>query len=299
MFPIVKRRTLPLRAIFPVQVRNESAYILDRDNIKRIVHYFDSGNIAKDLLPPVLLLSGTSQTISTWQPHIAEITRTRRLIIPELRCTGNKTTLLPQFDSLYDFTDDIENFVNAIGVEKVDIVGFSLGARIGLAVAAHRPHLVRRLSVTGVPLERTAVGDLILMSWRNGLTSECCFKTTAWSFVLNGFSPQFLKRNSRYIPHYVDRVISNNDYKRLAYILSNSHSPDDKAAAINCAHMVTCPTQVIAATADRISDLEQEKRLAEVIQDSHFFEIKDAGHLSPFEEPYMWREFVINFLAHK
>jgi pimeloyl-ACP methyl ester carboxylesterase len=63
--------------------------------------------------------------------------------------------------------------------------------------------------------------------------------------------------------------------------------------------MVTCPTQVIAATADRISDLEQEKRLAEVIQDSHFFEIKDAGHLSPFEEPYMWREFVINFLAHK
>lgn len=168
---------------------------------------------------------------------------------------------------------------------------------MALSLAAHHPERVRRLSVTGVPLERPALGDLVLQSWRCGLVSEDTFRATAWAFVLNGFSEEYLKKNSRKIPHYVDKVFENNSYKKLKMLLSQSHSPEDKAAAINCAHLVVCPTQVIAATADRISDLEQERRLAERVPGRVCFEtLEGAGHLSPFEQPALWRHLVMNFL---
>jgi pimeloyl-ACP methyl ester carboxylesterase len=177
----------------------------------------------------------------------------------------------------------------------------------------------------------TEIYFILLQSWRAGLTSESAFKSTAWAFVLNGFSEEYLKRNSRYIAHYVEKVYENNNYQNLQVLLSQSHSPQDKAAAINCAHLVTCPTQIIAATADRISDLHQEKRLVHAIRggskdsnsnsnDSNnksncnedndtininsnnnnrncfFVEMAGAGHLSPFEQPNLWCTHLLSFL---
>jgi pimeloyl-ACP methyl ester carboxylesterase len=283
-----------------LQRRSQTTLIEDKDGKQRVIFYFDSdpdGVKTKALgKPPLLLLPGTCQTVSTWQPHISQLSNKRRLIIPEMRCCGETTELLPEIDSLFDFTTDLDRFLQKIKVPVVDVVGFSLGGRVALSLAAHRPDQVRRLSVTGVPLERPVLGDLVLQSWRSGLSSEEAFRGTAWAFVLNGFSEGYLKQNSRNIAHYVDKVFANNDFRKVKVLLSQSHSPRDKAAAINCAHLITCETQIIAATADRISDLQQEERLASVIPNSTLYEIAGAGHLSPFEQPSLWRRLVLNFL---
>ena len=50
--------------------------------------------------------------------------------------------------------NDIDNYLSTINVDKVDVVGFSFGGRLALALAAHLPHRVRRVSVTGVPYDR-------------------------------------------------------------------------------------------------------------------------------------------------
>lgn len=277
---------------------NTTTLIRDKDDSLRPMFYFDSHSdgIVRSNKPPLLLLPGTCQTVSTWQPHIAELSRNRRLIIPEMRCCGEKTELLPEIDSLFDFTTDIDNLLCEINVPVVDLAGFSLGGRVALSLAAHKPERVRRLSVTGVPLERPVLGNLVLDSWRAGLLSEETFRSTAWAFVLNGFSEEYLKQNSRYIAHYVDKVFANNDYRKVSALLSQAHSPHDQAAAINCAHLITCETQIIAATADRISDLEQEKRLARAISNATLWEIAGSGHLSPFEQPSRWRRLLLDFL---
>lgn len=260
--------------------------------------YYDSDplGVTNPGIPPLLLLPGTCQTVSTWQPHIKELSQNRRLLIPEFRCCGTKTELLPVINSLYDFTTDLEKFLHEIQAPVVDVAGFSFGGRVALSLAAYKPELVRRLSVTGVPLQRPPLGSLVLQSWQSGLTSDVSFLSTAWAFVLNGFSEDYLKRNSRNIAHYVERVYQNNHFQNLRVLLSQSHSPDDKAAAINCVHLINCPTQVIAATADRISDIDEEKRLADAIRNCSFHHITGSGHLSPFEQPELWRNQLLSFL---
>ena len=96
--------------------------------------------------------------------------------------------------------------------------------------------------------------------------------------------------------HFVDKIQANNNPENLRVLLSQSHSPQDRAAAANCVHMIACPTQVIAATADRISDVEEERLLASAIDNSSFVEISEAGHLSPFEQPNLWRSHVLGFM---
>ena len=101
---------------------------------------------------------------------------------------------------MIDFVTDLDQFLQELDVPTADVVGFSLGGRIALALAAHRPAKVRRLSVTGVPLHRPPLGGLVLQSWCAGLEGAGgirLFLVTAWAFVLNGFSEGYLKRNSR------------------------------------------------------------------------------------------------------
>ena len=55
-------------------------------NPNAIINYIDIGQ--DDILPPLVILGGTAQTINSYGPHILNISKSRRLIIPELRCQG-------------------------------------------------------------------------------------------------------------------------------------------------------------------------------------------------------------------
>lgn len=231
---------------------------------------------------------------------------------------GTRTKLMPEFDSMNDYATDIEAFLSNLNVSLVDVAGFSLGGRMAMALAVHKPHLVRKLSVTGVPYKRTAYSEKIIESWKEGLSSECCFRATAWSCVLNGFSPSYVSKNSPRIRHFVDRIIKNNDYRNLKTILFHSHDDEDKASVQNCALHLDCPVQVMGGAEDRIADIQEVLRLAEVIKASqeqqkikhnnggasHAKKVSDvdvhiiegSGHSCPFEKPGEWQDNLLNFL---
>lgn len=59
-----------------------------------------------------------------------------------------------------DMAEDVVEALDALGIERADVIGFSLGGMIAQSVAAHHPRLVRRLisisSTTGDPSVGTA-----------------------------------------------------------------------------------------------------------------------------------------------
>ena len=132
--------------------------IVDVDLVKRKVFYIDIGT--DSLKPPLVLLCGTAQTVKTFSPHFRQISKERRLIIIELRCQG-MTELLSEYGTIDQHVRDFhEIVVGHLGLKYIHLAGFSFGGRVSLAIAAMHPELVGRLSVTGVPLERPALGNL-------------------------------------------------------------------------------------------------------------------------------------------
>jgi alpha/beta hydrolase fold len=131
--------------------------LIDVDDVKRKVYYADIGT--DSVFPPLVILCGTAQTVNTFSPHFRQISKTRRLIIIELRCQG-QTELLSKYGTIDQHVKDFHDIVvNHLGLSHIHLAGFSFGGRVSLAIAATYPKLVGRLSVTGVPFERPALGN--------------------------------------------------------------------------------------------------------------------------------------------
>lgn len=256
------------------------------------MYYLDTDKINGGTVP-IIILAGTSQTINTFTPHIKQIAKSRRLIIPELRCQG-RTELISQHCSMHQLVADFHNFCNAIGINKMHLCGFSFGGRVALAYAAAFPDRVSRLSVTGVPHTRAPLGKVILDSWlhcaEHGNMRDC-----AWSFILNGYSEKFIETHHNKLSMYVDMIVQGNDRQKLIDLLRLSHAVDDRYTASSCAAKLQCPTQIIGATHDRIAGLLSVRALADAIPRSSFVEMQ-TGHLAPFEDPLTWRRHILDFM---
>jgi len=273
--------------------------VTDVDNVKRSVSYVDVGTDRS--LPPLVIIPGTAQTAATFAPQFRHLSKTRRLIIPEIRSQG-RTELLSEYCTIDQHVEDFYRiFVDHMEITKVHLAGFSFGGRVSLAIAAHYPQHVERLSVTAVPYERPALGETILQSWREGLV-EGHLRTSAWSFVINGYSDAFIERNRDKLESYVDMVVKANDVKKLADLLVNGHvtRKADLYSIPSCAAKISShkiPTQIVGALQDRIAGVESVRELHRRIDGSTYAEL-NTGHLAPFEDTTTWRTLLLDFMGH-
>eukprot|EP01035_Chromulina_nebulosa_P040204 gene40204-54365_t len=205
------------------------------------MHYLDTGSIINTPNPPLVILLGTAQTIETYSPHISALSKHRRVIIPELRGQG-KTQLNTTHASMEQHVADFCNFLKTLDVHKIDLVGFSFGGRVAACVAAYHPHLVNKLSLTGVPYIRPALGKIIITSWAE-LLAKNNIKDCAWSFLINGYSPAFIEKYESKLPDYVDAIVEANEPRKLFDLISQSSSSplhdDDPFSVSYCAAKIT------------------------------------------------------------
>jgi pimeloyl-ACP methyl ester carboxylesterase len=71
----------------------------------------------------------------------------RRVIVFDNRGIGGSTGRVPR--RVEAMADDAVAFMDALGLEEVDLLGFSLGGFVAQVIATVRPTLVRRLILTG------------------------------------------------------------------------------------------------------------------------------------------------------
>ena len=98
---------------------------------------------------PLLMLSGMASDSASWQPVAAQLSQHYDLIIPDNRCTG-RTRAIPVSTSCVStsreqMVKDLVALLDALSVEQVNVLGHSMGAMLGWALAAHAPNRVRHL----------------------------------------------------------------------------------------------------------------------------------------------------------
>jgi pimeloyl-ACP methyl ester carboxylesterase len=97
---------------------------------------------------PLLLLHHFTAVLDDWDPAVLDgLAAERRVIAVDLRGVGASGGATP--DSFEAMADDAAAFAEALGLDTVDLLGFSLGGMVAQAVAQQRPRLVRRLVLAG------------------------------------------------------------------------------------------------------------------------------------------------------
>ncbi|MEY9846610.1 alpha/beta fold hydrolase [Streptacidiphilus sp. MAP5-3] len=105
--------------------------------------------------PPLVLLHGLGEGAADWGGVLPALARDRRVHAVDLRGHGDSDW--PGDYSLELLRDDVLGFLDALGLERVDLVGHSLGGVVAYLVAAEQPGRVARLVLEDVPLPRPRV----------------------------------------------------------------------------------------------------------------------------------------------
>lgn len=98
---------------------------------------------------PLIVLHSAYMNIPTMGAIIPRLARTHKVYALELQGQG-RTTDIDRPITYPNLADDVAVFMDAVGLQKADVFGYSMGAGAGLQLAIRHPAKVNRLVVASV-----------------------------------------------------------------------------------------------------------------------------------------------------
>jgi 2-succinyl-6-hydroxy-2,4-cyclohexadiene-1-carboxylate synthase len=98
---------------------------------------------------PVTLLHGFTQSGRSWQELISKMPEGWQWVVPDLRGHGETRTRPGAPCTMAACTADLEKLWDELGIERTHLVGYSMGGRLALHVAAKRPQRLLSLLTIG------------------------------------------------------------------------------------------------------------------------------------------------------
>ncbi len=97
--------------------------------------------------PPVLAIHGLGGTKGSFLPSLAALSDRYRVVAVDLPGFGDSDKPIgASYDPRF-FADAMVSLLDALGLDRVDLIGNSLGGRVALEVALRAPHRVGRLAL--------------------------------------------------------------------------------------------------------------------------------------------------------
>jgi pimeloyl-ACP methyl ester carboxylesterase len=98
---------------------------------------------------PLLLISGSGLVMDAWEPIVLkDLSANHTVIIFDNRGVGNTTSGTRPF-SMVQFANDVAGFLDALKIQKADVLGFSMGSFIAQELGVLHPEKVNRLILYG------------------------------------------------------------------------------------------------------------------------------------------------------
>jgi pimeloyl-ACP methyl ester carboxylesterase len=97
---------------------------------------------------PVVLLTHLAAVLDNWDPRVVDgIAAKHRVIAFDNRGVGASSGSTPT--TIEEMASDAVTFIRALGFDRVDLFGFSMGGMIAQVIAQQEPRLVRKLILAG------------------------------------------------------------------------------------------------------------------------------------------------------
>src|SRR3954469_3826991 len=134
---------------------------------------------------PLVLLHGAYMTVDMMGPLIAGLAPSRQVIAIEQQSHG-RTADADRPITYEGMADDTAGVMEHLGIERADVVGYSMGAGVGLQLAIRHPERVRKLvgastayAYNGMPAEAIELFATITPEMFKGGPMEAEYKRLA------------------------------------------------------------------------------------------------------------------------
>jgi pimeloyl-ACP methyl ester carboxylesterase len=110
---------------------------------------------------PVVLLHGGLGSGEMFGPVMPQLAEHHQVVTPDLQGHGRTADIDRPLD-IRLMADDIAALIDHLGLDKPDVVGYSLGGGVALQVAVRHPDKVRRLVAVSANIRRDAIAAEVL-----------------------------------------------------------------------------------------------------------------------------------------
>ncbi|WP_297838544.1 alpha/beta hydrolase [Pseudomonas sp.] len=244
---------------------------------------------------PILLLHGSGPGVSgwaNWRLSIQSLKDDFRLLAPDLAGFGFTETPTDIAYTRQVWLDQIVAFLDALGVEKVTVVGNSFGGSMALALAIHHPERVNKLILmgsVGVPFELTAGLDAVWGYEPSLENMRAIMRIFAYDQKLVGDDLVRMRYEASKRPGVQEAYSKMFPAPRQRWVEAMAHS---EAEIRGIAHK----TLLVHGRDDKVIPLSTSLTLQQWIDDSQLHIFGRCGHWTQIEHAAAFCQLVTNFL---
>jgi pimeloyl-ACP methyl ester carboxylesterase len=245
------------------------------------IHYRDQGNPNG---PPIVMIHGFSASLHAWEPWVARLGDTYRIITLDLPGHGLTRAPSTYVTSLARYADVTDTLAQRLGLGRYVVVGNSMGGGAAWELALRHPGHVRGLVLVdsvGWPMPRRNEGSPLIFKILSNPVGRMLLKNLdTRNLAEKGLRSAYVDQ-SLVTPALVDRYV---DLSRApghrAILLNGEQGPPitaDTFAAIKT------PTLVMHGEADTVIPVDAGRGLAGAIPGAQLILYPGVGHV-PMEQ---------------
>jgi pimeloyl-ACP methyl ester carboxylesterase len=206
---------------------------------------------------PLVMIAGLANTMDVWPIEVIETLAKRfQLIIPDNRGMGHSTANNTTFTYKL-FADDVIGLLDALGVEKTNVIGFSMGSTITQQLLLAYPQRFNKAVIYATSTDGSKVAD-----------------------ALRGKAPKDPDVMRKINPTILRQIEATTHWK----------TPLDKMS------LVTNQVMFLVGTSDTVVGVEGSKALAAAIPGAWLVQFKNGTHGVMGETPREFARIVLTFL---
>ena len=242
----------------------------------------------------VLLIHGLAGDHSAWTPQLEAWRGRFRVIAPDNRGAGASTQVDEPITTA-DMARDMLALLDALGIERVHVVGRSMGGAIAQHMALMAPRRVRSLAMCASFARLDPFGARVLANMREVLEMSGSWAVHARHSVRNFVSPEFFDAHPERVAA-IEGLIGGETRLQACYIRQNHACLEhDTLARLP---EIRCPALVLSGGRDPICPPVCARWMAEGIPgaetgvfegSSHFFLMEEAPRFMQVMEAWLAR----------
>jgi 3-oxoadipate enol-lactonase len=253
------------------------------------INYTDSGGDGR----PVVLLHAFPLNSGQWEQQIDDLSGRFRFVVPDLKGFGGSDA--PDDASSYsmdDYADSVAGLLDELGLQKVTLVGLSMGGYIAFAFLRRHRDRVDSLVLADTKAEadppegkekRSKQQEMVRSEGTSGLID-----------ALTGALIAEATLNDK--PDVVDRLRKLMDNPPAGFVgaLEAMKNRPDSSGELSA---IDVPTLVVVGEKDGVTPPDASRTIHEAVSGSEMVVIPSVGHLSNLEAPEDFTAALEKFLS--
>lgn len=244
--------------------------------------------------PALLMLAGLASDCQSWLPVLADLEQQFSLILMDNRGVGRSSQGCEI--SIELMADDAMALLTRLGLEKVNLLGHSMGGMVALQCAVRYPQLVEKLALVATASHNSARNNRLFADWasaREGDADQAAWFRAIFAWI---FRDVFFEDSQ-----CVDDVVKS----LLCYAWPQTAQGFRKQVQAIAAFDGTCllplvalPTLVVAGEQDILMPLKASGALVEGIRGAQLSVIEQSAHSLCMEQPDQFVRVVASFFKN-